>query len=108
MIHHHSTNILFPITSAPTRSTHHCMLGAILFLDCAVHAAVIAINEAIDHDDPVTTLHSLKIPEAHLTNLNEDMAEAYQTLLHDAKLEKAEVARNKVRCISSNDSMLCI
>lgn len=61
-----------------------------------MHAAVIAINEAIDHESAELTLRSLKNPEAHLTNVSDNLSEFYQSVLYEAKQNKAETARNKV------------
>ena len=62
-----------------------------------MHAAVIAINEAIEHQVPENTLNAMKIPAAHLNNMYDDLADMYQNVLYDAKQTKAEIARNKVR-----------
>lgn len=61
----------------------------------SLHAAVIAINEAIDHESAELTLRSLKNPEAHLTNVSDNLSEFYQSVLYEAKQNKAETARNK-------------
>ena len=44
----------------------------------AVHAAVIAINEAVEHQVPENTLQAMKNPAAHLNNMYEDLADMYQ------------------------------
>ena len=61
-----------------------------------VHAAVIAINEAIDHQVASETVVALKNPAAHLNNIYTNLTETYQDVMFDAKQTKAEVARNKV------------
>lgn len=63
---------------------------------CPVHAAIIAINEAIDQQIPLETVAALQNPAAHLVNIMTDLAVNYQDTLFDAKETKAEVARNKV------------
>ena len=62
-----------------------------------MHAAVIAINEAIEHENTKMTLCSLKNDQAHLVNVADSLAEAYQSILYNAKSNKAEATRNKVR-----------
>lgn len=62
-----------------------------------MHAAVIAINEAIDRQIAEDTLDALKNPSAHLINIYPELSDMYQQLLYDAKAIKAENARNKVR-----------
>ena len=61
-----------------------------------MHAAVIAINEAIDHKVATNTLHTLRLDAAHLINVDDKSADSYQQLLYQAKHTKAENARNKV------------
>ena len=62
----------------------------------AVHAAVIAINEAIDHQVAPDTLAALQNPMAHLVNVSEDLDDSYQATLFAAKQHKSEIAQNKV------------
>ncbi len=61
-----------------------------------MHAAVIAINDAIEHQIPKETLDALHLPAAHLNNISEEQCEEYQEILYEAKQNKAEIARNKV------------
>lgn len=63
---------------------------------CVVHAAVIAINEAIIRENAEVTLAALMNAEAHLIGVSETMSECYQSVLFEAKQNKAETARNKV------------
>ncbi|XP_069481247.1 ras GTPase-activating-like protein IQGAP1 isoform X2 [Ambystoma mexicanum] len=63
--------------------------------EAALHAAVIAINEAIDHGDPGETFTALRNPNAMLVNLNETQAPGYQEVLYRAKQSKASNARNR-------------
>ena len=61
-----------------------------------VHAAIIAINEAIDKEDAEETMKALRNPSAMLVNLAEDLPDNYQATLYEAKMTKAEIAKNKV------------
>ncbi|XP_048213463.1 ras GTPase-activating-like protein IQGAP3 isoform X1 [Perognathus longimembris pacificus] len=62
--------------------------------EAAVHAAVLAINEAVERGVVEDTLAALKNPSALLGNLREPLAVIYQELLAMAKMEKAANARN--------------
>ncbi|KAL3866731.1 hypothetical protein ACJMK2_044012 [Sinanodonta woodiana] len=63
--------------------------------DAALHAAIIAINEAVENGNASETMAALRNPAAMLVNLMEETTEEYQTLLHEARATKAENARNK-------------
>ncbi|ESP02486.1 hypothetical protein LOTGIDRAFT_176414, partial [Lottia gigantea] len=63
--------------------------------DAALHAAIIAINEAIENENSKETYNALQNPSAMLVNINLEAADNYQTLLFQAKHTKAENARNK-------------
>ncbi|XP_054662451.1 ras GTPase-activating-like protein IQGAP3 [Grus americana] len=65
--------------------------------EAAVHAAVLAINEAVDRGLAAQTMVALCNPSAMLLDLREGLADAYQEVLHRAKLEKGSNARN--RCL---------
>lgn len=67
-----------------------------LFTLLAVHAAIIAINEAIDKEDSEETMKALRNPSAMLVNLAEDLPDNYQNTLYEAKMTKSEISRNKV------------
>lgn len=62
-----------------------------------MHAAVIAINEAIDHRIPADTFTALKNPNAMLVNLEEPLASTYQDILYQAKQDKMANAKNRVK-----------
>ncbi|XP_042637948.1 ras GTPase-activating-like protein IQGAP3 [Orycteropus afer afer] len=62
--------------------------------EAAVHAAVLAINEAVERGVVEDTLTALQNPSALLENLREPLAAIYQELLAQAKMEKAANARN--------------
>ncbi|KAF4021228.1 hypothetical protein G4228_013169 [Cervus hanglu yarkandensis] len=63
--------------------------------EAAVHAAVLAINEAVERGVVKDTLVALQNPSALLENLREPLAAIYQELLAQAKMEKAANARNR-------------
>jgi len=62
----------------------------------SVHAAVIAINEAIDHQNAAGTLDAMKNPNAHLVDVNDENVDEYQSLLFSAKETKSTQAFAKV------------
>ncbi|NXO17348.1 IQGA1 protein, partial [Oriolus oriolus] len=64
--------------------------------EAALHAAVIAINEAIDRQVPADTLTALKNPNAMLINLDDQLESTYQATLYRAKQDKMENAKNRV------------
>ncbi|NWI52184.1 IQGA1 protein, partial [Calyptomena viridis] len=64
--------------------------------EAALHAAVIAINEAIDHQVPADTLMAMKNPNAMLINLDDQLESTYQDTLYRAKHDKMENAKNRV------------
>ncbi|XP_010562410.1 PREDICTED: ras GTPase-activating-like protein IQGAP3 [Haliaeetus leucocephalus] len=64
--------------------------------EAAVHAAVLAINEAVDRGVVAQTMMALRNPSAMLLDLREVLSGAYQEVLHRAKLEKGSNARNRV------------
>ncbi|XP_067161933.1 ras GTPase-activating-like protein IQGAP1 isoform X2 [Apteryx mantelli] len=64
--------------------------------EAALHAAVIAINEAIDHQVPADTLMAMKNPNAMLVNLDDLLASTYQDTLYRAKQDKMENAKNRI------------
>ncbi|KAH0628012.1 hypothetical protein JD844_008660 [Phrynosoma platyrhinos] len=63
--------------------------------EAALHAAVIAINEAIEKGVADQTIKTLKNPNAMLVNVDDDLAHAYQKELSEAKKRKEENARLK-------------
>ncbi|NWW62721.1 IQGA1 protein, partial [Ifrita kowaldi] len=64
--------------------------------EAALHAAVIAINEAIDRQVPADTLAAMKNPNAMLINLDDRLESTYQATLYRAKQDKMENAKNRV------------
>ncbi|XP_071844396.1 ras GTPase-activating-like protein IQGAP1 isoform X4 [Apostichopus japonicus] len=65
--------------------------------DAAVHAAVIAINEAVDKQDVEGTFKALQNPNATLKNLKGDNREDYQNVLYAAKQSKEVTTLNKAK-----------
>ncbi|XP_027762870.1 ras GTPase-activating-like protein IQGAP3 [Empidonax traillii] len=63
--------------------------------EAAVHAAVLAINEAVDRGVVAQTMETLRNPSAMLRDLRQGLAGAYQEMLHQAKLEKGSNAMNR-------------
>lgn len=61
-----------------------------------MHAAVIAINEAVDHGVPEGTLAAMQNPNAMLVNLDPSSAHQYHHTLYQAKGEKVASSRKRV------------
>uniref|UniRef100_A0A8B9I804 IQ motif containing GTPase activating protein 2 n=1 Tax=Anser brachyrhynchus TaxID=132585 RepID=A0A8B9I804_9AVES len=64
--------------------------------EAALHAAVIAINEAIEKGIAEQTIATLRNPNAMLLNVDEELAQDYQNELFEAKRRKQSSARLKV------------
>ncbi|XP_065263096.1 ras GTPase-activating-like protein IQGAP2 [Emys orbicularis] len=71
--------------------------------EAALHAAVIAINEAIEKGVADQTLITLRNPNAMLMNVDEDLAQEYQKELLEAKRRKEENASLKNGSISEEE-----
>uniref|UniRef100_A0A674MYF3 IQ motif containing GTPase activating protein 2 n=1 Tax=Takifugu rubripes TaxID=31033 RepID=A0A674MYF3_TAKRU len=65
--------------------------------EAALHAAVIAINEAIDRGQAPATMAALNNPNAMLKNAKEALAEDYQNTLSQAKTRKLNQSSRKRR-----------
>uniref|UniRef100_A0A8C3UI77 IQ motif containing GTPase activating protein 2 n=1 Tax=Catharus ustulatus TaxID=91951 RepID=A0A8C3UI77_CATUS len=63
--------------------------------EAALHAAVIAINEAVEKGVAEQTIATLRNPNAMLLNVDEELAQDYQNELFDAKRKKESNARLK-------------
>ncbi|XP_040899613.1 ras GTPase-activating-like protein IQGAP3 [Toxotes jaculatrix] len=63
--------------------------------EAAVHAAVIAINKAVDRGDVGVTAGALRNPNAMLSDLQEALMCVYQEMLCQAKMRKAERAAGR-------------
>uniref|UniRef100_A0A671W8D4 IQ motif containing GTPase activating protein 1 n=1 Tax=Sparus aurata TaxID=8175 RepID=A0A671W8D4_SPAAU len=61
--------------------------------EAALHAAVIAINDAIDHGIPEGTMAAMQNPNAMLVNLDANGARQYHDTLYQAKGEKVANSR---------------
>uniref|UniRef100_A0A8P0PNY0 IQ motif containing GTPase activating protein 3 n=1 Tax=Canis lupus familiaris TaxID=9615 RepID=A0A8P0PNY0_CANLF len=68
--------------------------------EAAVHAAVLAINEAVERGVVKDTLAALQNPSALLVNLQEPLAPIYQELLAQAKAEKEQEKMGLVSQVS--------
>ncbi|XP_042546661.1 ras GTPase-activating-like protein IQGAP2 [Dipodomys spectabilis] len=71
--------------------------------EAALHAAVIAINEAIEKGVAEQTIVTLRNPNAVLTFVDDSLAQKYQKELWEAKKNKEENARLKNSCISEEE-----
>ncbi|XP_074787524.1 ras GTPase-activating-like protein IQGAP2 isoform X4 [Athene noctua] len=71
--------------------------------EAALHAAVIAINEAIEKGISEQTIATLRNPNAMLLNVDEELAQDYQNELFEAKRRKESNARLKNGTISEEE-----
>ncbi|XP_014820489.1 PREDICTED: ras GTPase-activating-like protein IQGAP2 isoform X3 [Calidris pugnax] len=71
--------------------------------EAALHAAVIAINEAVEKGIAEQTIATLRNPNAMLLNVDEELAQDYQNELFDAKRRKESNARLKNGTISEEE-----
>ncbi|NXO58045.1 IQGA2 protein, partial [Aramus guarauna] len=71
--------------------------------EAALHAAVIAINEAIEKGIAEQTIVTLRNPNAMLLNVDEELALDYQNELFEAKRRKESNARLKNGTISEEE-----
>lgn len=62
-----------------------------------VHAAVIAINEAVDRGQASVTMGALNNPNAMLRNTQEPLAQEYQDTLSQTKSRKRDQSSGRVR-----------
>lgn len=74
----------------------------------SVHAAVIAINEAIDRGQAAATMAALNNPNAMLKNAKEALADDYQSTLGQAKARKLNQSSGKVRNPTNCDLYLIV
>ncbi|XP_027753001.1 ras GTPase-activating-like protein IQGAP1 [Empidonax traillii] len=70
--------------------------------EAALHAAIIAINEAIDRQVPADTFMAMKNANAMLINLDDQLESTYQDTLYRAKQDKMENAKNRIASESSD------
>ncbi|XP_030647761.1 ras GTPase-activating-like protein IQGAP2 isoform X2 [Chanos chanos] len=71
--------------------------------EAALHAAVIAINEAIDRGHAEGTMAALKNPNAMLRNLQEFLAQDYQDTLSQAKKQKEHQAAGRRTSVATEE-----
>uniref|UniRef100_A0A8D2JBI0 IQ motif containing GTPase activating protein 3 n=1 Tax=Varanus komodoensis TaxID=61221 RepID=A0A8D2JBI0_VARKO len=64
--------------------------------EASVHAAVLAINRALEMGIVAQTLAALRNPSAMLAGLREGLGAAYHEVLSKAKVQKAQSATNRV------------
>ena len=67
------------------------------YLLLSVHAAIIAINEAIESQVTSDIMTALGNPAAMLLGLTDDLGDNYAQHLYEAKQTKAKNAKNKVK-----------
>lgn len=63
--------------------------------EAALHAAILAINDAIEKQSVHITLNNLKLYDAHLINVIDDNAKYYLEVMYEAKFNKSAIAKNK-------------
>ena len=66
------------------------------FDEAALHAAILAINDAIEKQNVENTILSLKLVDARLANINDENSIYYQDIMYEAKRNKLNVAKTKV------------
>ncbi|XP_077086091.1 ras GTPase-activating-like protein IQGAP3 [Siphateles boraxobius] len=71
--------------------------------EAAVHAAVIAINEAVDRGCVEVTGRALQNPNAMLSALQDRLMPVYQEMLRQARVQKASQARTHGNGSAEND-----
>uniref|UniRef100_A0A7N6A140 IQ motif containing GTPase activating protein 3 n=1 Tax=Anabas testudineus TaxID=64144 RepID=A0A7N6A140_ANATE len=71
--------------------------------EATVHAAVIAVNEAVDRGEVTVTAEALWNPNAMLRDLQGPLVSVYQEMLQQARRRKAEQAAGRVSCEEEKD-----
>ncbi|XP_061906886.1 ras GTPase-activating-like protein IQGAP2 [Entelurus aequoreus] len=71
--------------------------------EAALHAAVFAINEAVDRDQASVTMTALKNPNAMLRNTGDDLAQDYQDMLSQAKTQKRDLSSGNYSLVSTEE-----
>ncbi|TSM85920.1 Ras GTPase-activating-like protein IQGAP1 [Bagarius yarrelli] len=71
--------------------------------EAALHAAVIAINEAIDKGRAEGTMSALYNPNAMVRNINQELAQYYQDTLSQAKKRKQTLASGRRSSIATEE-----
>jgi hypothetical protein len=68
------------------------------FDEAALHAAILAINDAIEKQNTENILKALKLHDAHLDNIIDSNVNYYHGCMYEAKQNKANNSKTKV-CI---------
>ncbi|XP_028268969.1 ras GTPase-activating-like protein IQGAP2 [Parambassis ranga] len=71
--------------------------------EAALHAAVIAINEAVDRGQASVTMGALNNPNAMLKNIQEALAQDYQDTLRQTKARKQDQASGRRSSIATEE-----
>ncbi|MGH0155132.1 UNVERIFIED_CONTAM: hypothetical protein FKN15_047746 [Acipenser sinensis] len=79
------------------------LAGELSVDEAAVHAAVIAINEAVERGSVEDTALALRNPNAMLLNLSERLVPVYQEMLHQARAQKSGSTRNRYKPDASQE-----
>ena len=64
--------------------------------EAALHAAILAINDAIEKRNLEFLLSSLKLHDAHLYNISEQYIAFYHQFMFEAKMQKSNNSKNRV------------
>ena len=67
--------------------------------EALLHAAILAINDAIEKKNLEKMIESLNLYDAHLYNVVDDHIKSYHQHMFDAKVRKSNIAKSK-----SNDT----
>ncbi|XP_015229906.1 PREDICTED: ras GTPase-activating-like protein IQGAP1 [Cyprinodon variegatus] len=71
--------------------------------EAALHAAVIAINEAVERGQASVTMGALKNPNAMLRNMQEILAQDYQDTLRKAKAQKRDQSSGRRSSVATEE-----
>ncbi|XP_077600730.1 ras GTPase-activating-like protein IQGAP2 isoform X1 [Stigmatopora nigra] len=71
--------------------------------EAALHAAVFAINEAVDRGQEPATMAALRNPNAMLRNTQEALAQCYQDMLTQAKSRKQDTSSSSYSTLSTEE-----
>ena len=74
--------------------------------EAAMHAAILAVNEALEKESSTETLAALRNPNTCLVKVEGDNAERYQNILIKAKRDKA--AKAQVRTVQVQLLMIMV
>lgn len=64
--------------------------------EAALHAAILAINDAIEKRNMENLLNGLKLIDAHIFNVEDQYVESYHHEMYEAKEAKSKLAMTKV------------